>query len=81
MTGGKPKVFGLIIADPLHQILQFPTNDRMLLYSLNFVVLFTIDFQWWSFIVQSVASVASKEVDVKSIVKSSQCLLAARSRR
>ena len=49
----------------------------MLPYSLDFVVLFTIDFQWWSFIVQSVALVVSKEVDVKNIVKSSQCLLLA----
>ena len=46
----------------------------MLPYSLNFVVLFTIDFQWWSFIVQSIALVASKEVDVKNVVKSLQCL-------
>ena len=46
----------------------------MLLYSLNFIVLFTINFQWWSFIVQSIALVASKEVDVKNVMKSSQCL-------
>ena len=46
----------------------------MLSYSLNFVVLFTLDFQWWSFIVQSVALVSSKEVDVKNVMKSSQRL-------
>ena len=44
----------------------------MLLYSLDFTVFFTIDFQWWSFIIQSVALVASKEVDMKNVVKSSQ---------
>ena len=42
--------------------------------SLDFAVLFTIDFQWWNFIVQSVALVASEEVDVKNNMKSSQCL-------
>ena len=62
------------MADPLHQILHFSSNDMMLPYSLNFVVLFTINFQWWSFIVQSFTLVASKEVDVKNVVKSSQCL-------
>ena len=46
----------------------------MLPYSLNFVVLFAIDFQWWSFIVQSVALVALEEVDMKNVMKSLQCL-------
>ena len=46
----------------------------MLPYSLDFIVYFTIDFQWWSFIVQSIALVASKEVDVKNVMKSSQHL-------
>ena len=46
----------------------------MLPDSLNFVVLFTIDFQWWSFVVQSIDLVALKEVDVKSILKSLQHL-------
>ena len=74
MTGSKPKVFRLIISGPLHQILQFSTNNMMLPDSLDFVLFFTINFQWWSFIVQSIALVASKEVDVKNIVKSLQRL-------
>ena len=46
----------------------------MLPYSLDFVVLFTINFQWRCFVIQSFASVASKEVDVKNAVKSLQRL-------
>ena len=49
-------------------------NDMMLPYSLDFVVFFTVDFQWWCFVIQSIAPVASKEVDLKNIMKSSQCL-------
>ena len=41
---------------------------------LDFVVFFTINFQRWSFIVQSIALVASKEVDMKNIVKSAKRL-------
>ena len=74
MSGSKPKILGLIVVDPLHQILDFSSDDMMLLYSLSFVVLFIIDFQWWSFIVESLALVASKEADVKNVMKSSQCL-------
>ena len=42
--------------------------------SLDFILLFTIDFDGWCFIIQSVALVALKEVDVKNVVKSSQRL-------
>ena len=73
MGGSKPLVLGLIIANPLHQILYFPTNGTVLLDCLDFIVLFTIDFQWWCFVIQSIAPVAPKEVDVKNVVKSSQC--------
>ena len=38
--------------------------------SLNFILLFTIDCDGWHFVIQSVALVVSKEVDVKNIVKS-----------
>ena len=77
LGGVKPQVLGLIIAHPLRQILHFSSDDMMLLYSLNFVLLFTIDFQWWSCLVQSVAMVASEEVDMKNVMKSLQCLLLA----
>ena len=46
----------------------------MLPYSLNFVLFFTINFDGWCFVVQSIALVLSQEVDVKNIVKSLQCL-------
>ena len=42
--------------------------------SLDFVVFFTIDFQRWCFIIQFITPVASKEVDVKNVMKSSQRL-------
>ena len=44
LTGGKPKVLRLIISDPFDQVLRFPTNNMVLPDSLDFVVLFTIDF-------------------------------------
>ena len=44
---------------------------------LDFVVFFTVNFQWWCFVVQSIGPVALKEVDLKNVVKSSQCLLLA----
>ena len=37
---------------------------------LDFVVFFTIDFQWWCFVVQSIGPVVSEEVDVKNVMKS-----------
>ena len=49
-------------------------KDTMLPYSLNFVLFFTIDFDGWCFVIQSIASVSSKEVDVKNVMKSLQCL-------
>ena len=45
-------------------------NDMMLLDCLDFVAFFTVNFQWWCFVIQSIGLVASKEVDVKNIVKS-----------
>ena len=42
--------------------------------SLDFIVFFTVDFQWWCFVIQSIGPVVSKEVDVKNIMKSLQCL-------
>ena len=41
---------------------------------LDFAVFFTIDFQRWCLVIQSIAPVASKEVDVKNVMKSSQRL-------
>ena len=38
--------------------------------SLDFILLFTIDFDGWCFVIQSVALVMSQEVEVKNIVKS-----------
>ena len=70
MRGGKPKVFRLIISDPLHQILYFSANNMMLPYSLDFVLFFTINFDEWCFIVQSIALVASEKTNVENIVKS-----------
>ena len=74
MSGGKPEVLGFIVASPLHQILHFTMNNTVLPDSLDFILFFTIDCNGWSFVVQSVALVAPEEVDVKNIVKSSQCL-------
>ena len=42
--------------------------------SLDFILFFTINFDGWCFIIQSVALVVLKEVDMKNIVKSLQCL-------
>ena len=47
-----------------------PRHDTVLPDSLDFVHFFTIDFDGWSFIVESVASVAPEEVDVKNVMKS-----------
>ena len=70
LTGGKPLVFQLIICDPLHQILRFSMNDAMVSDCLDFVVFFTINFDGWCFVVQSIASGVSEEVDVKNVMKS-----------
>ena len=71
MTGGKPKVLGLIIPDPFDQVLLFSTNDMVLPDSLDFIVFFTINFQWWCFVIHSVALVAPQQTDVKNVVKTS----------
>ena len=49
-------------------------NDTVLPDCLDFVVFFTIDFQRWCFVIQCITPVASKEVDMKNVVKSSQRL-------
>ena len=49
-------------------------NNTVPLDRLDFLVFFTINFQRWYFVMQSIAPVASKEVDVKNVVKSSQHL-------
>ena len=71
LAGGKPEVLRFIITGPLHQILYFPANDTMLPDCLDFIVFFTVNLQRWCFVVQSIGKVASKEVDVKNIAKSS----------
>ena len=70
LAGGKPEVLQLVITGPLHKILYFSTNDPMLPDCLDFVVFFTIDFQWWCFVEKFIGPVASKEIDMKNIVKS-----------
>ena len=42
--------------------------------SLDFILFFTINLYGWCFVIQSVALVVSKEVDVKNVMKSSQRL-------
>ena len=59
LTGGKPQVLQLIIPDPFHQVLHLPMNEPMLLYSVNFILFFAINFHWWRFVVESVGPVVS----------------------
>ena len=42
---------------------------------LDFVLFFTVNFNGWCFVIQSVALVAYQEVDMKNIMKSSQSLV------
>ena len=49
-------------------------NDTMLPDSLDSILFFTIDFNWWCFVIQSIGPVALKEVDMKNVVKSWQSL-------
>ena len=46
-------------------------NNTMVPDSLDFMLFFNIDFDGWCFVIQSVALVALKEVDMKNVVKSS----------
>ena len=59
MAGGKPEVLGFVITGPLHQVLHFSMDDMMLPDCLDFIVFFSIDFDGWSFVVQSIGPVAS----------------------
>ena len=45
-------------------------NDMVLPDSLDFVLFFSVDFDGWNFIVESIASVAPEEFDVKNVMKS-----------
>ena len=71
MSGGKPQVFKLIVSNPFHQILQIPTNNPMLPDGLDLGLLFTVYFNWWCFVVESIGPVALKKTDVRNIMKSS----------
>ena len=41
-------------------------NNMILADCLDFVVFFTVDFQWWCFVIQFIGLAVSKEVDVKT---------------
>ena len=46
-------------------------NDPMLPDSFNFVLFFTINFNWWCFVVKSIGPVVTKKMtDVKNVMKS-----------